>query len=102
MLTALQLNGAARYHTPHSSANEYIQAVAPCRLPPVAITGQHAGVAVVIPSLGHGERPHPFPHKKEASAMLTPLVLCSAQVPGIGLTRFMLGMVGAYLSPHEL
>jgi hypothetical protein len=28
LLTALQLNGAAPYRTPYSSANEYVQAVA--------------------------------------------------------------------------
>jgi hypothetical protein len=34
LLAALQLNGAARYRTPHSSANEYIQVVAPSGPPP--------------------------------------------------------------------
>ena len=54
LLTALQLNGAAPYRTPHPISHDYMQAVARCRLPPVAITGQHAGAAVATPSLGYG------------------------------------------------
>ena len=47
--------------------------------------------AYLAPCLSFGERPHSIP--QHASFMIR-----SAQVPGFGLTRFMLGMVGAPVS----
>ena len=48
----------------------------------------HGGRLSSAPQLGFGERPHSIP--QHASFMIR-----SAQVPGISLTRFMLGMAGA-------
>jgi len=58
-----------------------------------------------FPRIERGERPHPFPHKKEASAKLTLDVLCSAQVPGPRIPYdTKLGMSGRLLfaSPDAL
>ena len=70
LLTALRLNGAALYLTPHSSANEYIKVVARCRFPPVPKTRATRGRCFVRPSEGQ-YAPAPFPIER-ASAMLTP------------------------------